>query len=214
MGVFSKQALEMLFCERSSFMSETADRPHEISRLLQAWSDGNRTALDELLPLVYDELHRQAHRFLRRERQNHTLQTTALIHEAYLNLIEQDRVSWQNREHFFAISANLMRRILVNYANARHRRKRGGSAENLPLDETILIAAQKTEVDLLALDEALTRLEVIDKQQAQIVEMRYFSGLTIEETAEVLSISPATIKRDWKMTKAWLHRELSGKDGT
>lgn len=195
-------------------MSEPADRGHEISRLLQAWSDGNRTALDELLPLVYDELHRQAHRFLRRERRNHTLQTTALIHEAYLNLIEQNHVSWQNRGHFFAISANLMRRILVNYANARHRKKRGGSAESLELDETILIVARKSEVDLLALDEALTRLAEMDKQQEQIVELRYFSGLTIEETAEVLGVSPATVKRDWKMTKAWLHRELSGKNGT
>jgi RNA polymerase sigma factor (TIGR02999 family) len=194
-------------------MSETAYRPHEITLLLQAWSDGNHTGLDELLPLVYDELHRQAHRFLRRERQNHTLQTTALIHEAYLNLIKQNRVSWQNREHFFAISANMMRRVLVNYANARHRKKRGGSAENLALDDTILLATQKTEVDLLALDEALTRLAKMDKQQEQIVELRYFSGLTIEETAEVLGVSPATIKRDWKMTKAWLHRELSGNNG-
>jgi RNA polymerase sigma factor (TIGR02999 family) len=177
--------------------------------LLHAWSHGDRTALDELLPLVYDELHRQAHRFLRRERQNHTLQTTALIHEAYLKLVEQSRANWQNRDHFFAISANLMRRILVNYANARQRKKRGGSAEKLELDESIVIAAEKTDVDLLGLDEALTRLGEIDKQQEQIVELRYFSGLTIEETAEALDVSPATVKRDWKMTKAWLFRELS-----
>ncbi|MBC7899720.1 MAG: sigma-70 family RNA polymerase sigma factor [Saprospiraceae bacterium] len=195
-------------------MSETAYQPREITLLLQAWSNGNRKGLDELLPLVYDELHRQAHRFLRRERQNHTLQTTALIHEAYLNLIEQNRVEWQNREHFFAISANMMRRILVNYANARQRKKRGGSAENLELDESFLIPALKTGIDLLALDEALTRLAKMDKRQEQIVELRYFSGLTIDETADVLGVSPATIKRDWKMTKAWLHRELSGKDGT
>ncbi|NOT46682.1 MAG: sigma-70 family RNA polymerase sigma factor [Acidobacteria bacterium] len=193
-------------------MPETAHRPNEISRLLQAWSDGNGRALDELLPLVYEELHRQAHRFLRRERQNHTLQTTALIHEAYLNLVEQSRVDWQNREHFFAISANMMRRILVNYANARHRKKRGGTAENIELNESILISAEKTDVDLLALDDALTRLEKMDEQQAQIVELRYFGGLTIEETASVLGLSAATIKRDWKMTKAWLYRELSGKD--
>jgi RNA polymerase sigma factor (TIGR02999 family) len=195
-------------------MSETAYRSHDISLLLQAWSDGDREAMDELLPLVYDELHRQAHRFLRRERQNHTLQTTALIHEAYLNLIDQKCVSWQNREHFFAISANLMRRILVNYANARHRKKRGGSAENLELDDSILIATKRKDFDLLALDEALTRLAAMDKQQAEIVELRYFSGLTIEETASVLGISPATIKRDWKLTRAWLYRELSGKDET
>ena len=195
-------------------MSQTAYSPNQISHLLHAWSGGNREALDDLLPLVYDELHRQAHRFLRRERQNHTLQTTALIHEAYLKLVEQTRISWQNREHFFAISANLMRRILVNYANARQRKKRGGSAENVDLDESILIAVTKTDVDLLGLDEALTRLGKMDKQQEKIVELRYFSGLTIEETAEALGVSPATIKRDWKMTKAWLHRELSGRNGS
>jgi len=194
-------------------MSQNACSPNEISCLLQAWSGGNREAFDELLPLVYDELHRQAHRMLRRERQNHTLQTTALIHEAYLKLVEQARVSWQNREHFFAISANVMRRILVNYANARQRKKRGGSAENLDLDESLSIVVKKTDVDLLGLDEALTRLGKMDKQQEQIVELRYFSGLTIEETAEALGVSPATIKRDWKLTKAWLHRELSGRGG-
>ncbi len=195
-------------------MSEADYSPHEVSQLLHAWSDGDREALDALLPLVYDELRRQAHRFLRRERQNHTLQTTALIHEAYLKLIEQNRVNWQNRAHFFAISANLMRRILVNYAKAKHRVKRGGDTENLPLDETILIVSDKRELDLLALDEALTRLAKMDERQAQIVELRYFSGLSIEETAEVLDISPVTVKRDWKMTKAWLHRELGGKNET
>ena len=194
-------------------MSETSCGRNEISCLLKAWSSGDRKALDDLLPLVYDELHRQAHRFLRRERRNHTLQTTALIHETYLKLLEQNRVSWQNRDHFFAISANLMRRILVNYASARQRKKRGGSAEKLDLDESMVIATDKTEVDLLGLDEALTRLGKLDKQQEQIVELRYFSGLTIEETAEALDVSPATIKRDWKMTKAWLYRELSGKSG-
>lgn len=195
-------------------MYKTAFGPHEIGHLLQSWSDGSREAVDELLPLVYDELHRQAHRFLRRERRNHTLQTTALIHEAYLNLIQQSNVRWQNREHFFAISANLMRHILVNYANARHRKKRGGAAEDLELDESILIPTNTKDFDLLALDEALERLAERDKQQAEIVELRYFGGLTIEETAKVIGISPATIKRDWKLTKAWLYRELGGKDGT
>jgi len=195
-------------------MSQNACSPNQISHLLQAWSGGNRAALDDLLPLVYDELHRQAHRFLRRERQNHTLQTTALIHEVYLKLVDQARVSWQNREHFFAVSANVMRQILVNYANARQRKKRGGSAEKLDFDESLLIVVKKTDVDLLGLDEALTRLGKMDKQQEQIVELRYFGGLTIEETAEALGVSPATIKRDWRMTKAWLHRELSGKDGS
>jgi RNA polymerase sigma factor (TIGR02999 family) len=190
-------------------MSEAADDgSSKISGLLRAWSDGNGKALDELMPLVYDELHRQAHRFLRRERRGHTLQTTALINEAYLNLIKNDSVTWQNREHFFAISANLMRRILINYANARHRKKRGGVNENLELDESILIATDSKDLDLIALDEALTRLAAIDEQQANIVELRYFGGLTIEETSEVLGIAPATVKRDWKMTKAWLYREL------
>jgi RNA polymerase sigma factor (TIGR02999 family) len=196
-----------------SLMSETAISPHEISCLLRAWSDGNSNALDKLLPLVYDELRRQARRILRRERPNHTLQSTALIHEAYLTLVEQNHINWQNREHFFAISANVMRRILVNYANARHRKKRGGTAENLELDEPIVGAAQTMDIDLLALDEALTRLAKKDEQQARIVELRYFSGLTIEETADILGISPATIKRDWKMTKAWLYRELSSHNG-
>jgi RNA polymerase sigma factor (TIGR02999 family) len=195
-------------------MSENTCSSNQISDLLQAWSAGSREAMDDLLPLVYDELHRQAHRFLRRERHNHTLQTTALIHEAYLKLVEQTRIRWQNREHFFAISANLMRRILVNYANARQREKRGGLAENVGLDESQLILIEKTDVDLLVLDEALARLGKMDKQQEQIVELRYFSGLTIEETAEALGVSPATIKRDWKMTKAWLYRELSESGGS
>lgn len=187
--------------------------PNEISCLLHAWSDGNSNALNELLPLVYDELRRQARRFLRKERPNHTLQSTALIHEAYLNLVEQNQIKWQNREHFFAISANVMRRILVNYANARHRKKRGGAVENLELEETIFCTTQTNEVDLLALDEALTRLAKKDEQQARIVELRYFSGLTIEETSKILGISPATMKRDWKLTKAWLYRELREHDG-
>ena len=180
---------------------------------MEAWSEGNSRALDELLPLVYEELRKQARRFLRKERPNHTLQSAALIHEAYLNLVEQKNIHWQNREHFFAISGNVMRRILVNYANARHRKKRGGAAEDLELDEQIVRAAQSTEVDLLALDEALTRLAKKDEQQARIVELRYFSGLTIEETAGILGISPATMKRDWNLTKAWLYRELRGHNG-
>jgi RNA polymerase sigma factor (TIGR02999 family) len=194
-------------------MPGTAFRSHEVSRLLKAWSDGNGKALDELLPLVYEELHRQAHRFLRRERQSHTLQTTALIHEAYLHLIQQKCISLDNRERFFAISANLMRQILVNYANARNRKKRGGAAENLELRDSILIAAKTRDFDLIALDDALNRLARLDEQQAQIVELRYFGGLTIEETADVLGISPATIKRDWKLTRTWLYRELGGADG-
>ena len=195
-------------------MIEATHRPREISQLLRSWSDGNAQAFEELLPLVYDELHRQAHRYLRREREGHTLQTTALIHEAYLNLIKQNRVNFQNREHFFAISANLMRRILVNYANTRHRQKRGGRDENLELNDSILIATKSKDLDLLALDEALKRLAKMDEQQARIVELRYFGGLTIEETSEVMGIAPATIKRDWNLTKAWLYRELGGQNGS
>ena len=195
-------------------MIEATHRPREISQLLRSWSDGNTQAFEELLPLVYDELHRQAHRYLRREREGHTLQTTALIHEAYLNLIKQNRVNFQNREHFFAISANLMRRILVNYANTRHRQKRGGREENLELNDSILIATKSKDLDLLALDEALKRLAKMDEQQARIVELRYFGGLTIEETSEVMGIAPATIKRDWNLTKAWLYRELGGQNGS
>ncbi|MDT4897658.1 MAG: hypothetical protein QOH25_2735 [Acidobacteriota bacterium] len=190
-------------------MKQPDEKSQEITRMLQAWSGGDREALDDLMPLVYDELHRQASRYLRRERQNHTIQTTALIHEAYLQLIDQREVNWQNRAHFFAIAAQAMRRILVNYAKARHREKRGGVNENLPLEEAAFVASEGSGVDLVALDEALTRLAEFDEQQARIVELRYFSGLSIEETAEVLGVSTATVKRDWNMAKAWLLQELT-----
>lgn len=186
------------------------DSPQDITRLLQEWSDGRREALDALIPLVYDELRRQARHYLKRETDEHTLQTTALVNEAYLKLIEQNRVVWQNRAHFFGIAANMMRRILVDYAKTKHRQKRGGAAENLPLEEAFyIVAAEESEVDLLALDKALNELAEMDEQQAKIVELRFFSGLSIAETAEVLQISPATVKRDWNMAKAWLHHELS-----
>lgn len=190
-------------------MEKSADKPKEITRMLQEWSSGKQEALDALLPLVYAELHRQASRYLRRERAGHTLQTTALIHEVYLKLIDQREVNWQNRAHFFGIAAQLMRRILVDYAKTKHRAKRGGIGENLPLDETVLAVSKERSVDLVALDEALTRLAKFDKQQARIVELRYFSGLTIEETAEALRISPATVKNDWRTAKAWLHQEIT-----
>lgn len=187
-----------------------AENTPDITQLLQEWSDGRREALDAIVPLVYDELRRQAHHYLLRERREHTLQTTALVNEAYLKLVEQNRVVWQNRAHFFAIAANLMRRILVDYARTKHRAKRGGEAENLPLEEAFYVAAQEeNEVDLLALDRVLNELAEIDEQQAKIVELRFFSGLSISETAEVLKISAATVKRDWNMAKAWLHHELS-----
>lgn len=191
-------------------MEQSQQKSKEITGMLHAWSSGGKQeALDTLLPLVYDELHRQAARFLRRERIGHTLQTTALIHETYLKLIDQRTVNWQNRAHFFGIAAQAMRRILVDYARGKHREKRGGVAGNLPLEEAALIVSEETSIDLVALDEALQRLAEIDERQARIVELKYFSGLTIEETAEVLRISSATVKTDWNMAKAWLHRELS-----
>jgi RNA polymerase sigma factor (TIGR02999 family) len=191
-------------------MDEMPDKRGEITRMLKACSGGNREAMDNLVPLVYEELHRQAHRFLSHERANHTLQTTALVHEAYLHLIEQRDVDWQNRAHFFGLAANMMRRILVNYAVNRNRLKRGGADENLSLEEALTVVAEEQDVNLLALDKALNELAELDERQAQIVELRYFSGLSIEETAEVLKISTATVKRDWNMAKAWLHSELGG----
>jgi RNA polymerase sigma factor (TIGR02999 family) len=156
-------------------------------------------------------LKRQARRYLRRERAGHTLQTTALVNEAYLKLIDQRNVKWQNRAHFFGIAAQMMRRILVDYARERHRQKRGGAAENLPLDEALSIATEERDLDLLALDEALNRLAEMDETQARIVEFRYFSGLSIAETAEVTGLSTTTVKANWNMAKAWLHHELTRK---
>ncbi len=191
-------------------MKQSPQKSKEITEMLHDWSDGKQEALDELLPYVYNELRRQASRYLRRERIGHTLQTTALIHEAYLKLIDQRTVNWQNRAHFFGIAAQAMRRILVDYAKARHREKRGGAGENLPLEEVALMMSGEKGVDLVALDEALSRLAEFDERQARIVELRYFSGLSIEETAEVLHISPATVKSDWNVAKAWLRHEITG----
>jgi RNA polymerase sigma factor (TIGR02999 family) len=160
------------------------------------------------MPLVYVELRRQASGYLRRERSNHTLQPTALINEAYLKLIDQRDVKWQNRAHFFAIAAQAMRRILVDYARERKREKRGGAAENLPLDDALTVISKEKSVDLVALDEALNKLAKFDERQAKVVELRYFSGLSIDETAEVLTVSNVTIRRDWNMAKAWLHQEI------
>jgi RNA polymerase sigma factor (TIGR02999 family) len=177
--------------------------------MLQEWNGGNRDALDKLLPFIYDELHRQAAHYLRRERQDHTLQTTALINEAYLKLIDQREVNWESRTHFFGIAAQAMRRILIDYAKAKNREKRGGNDIQITLDEAALGAGDEKSIDLIALDEALNRLAIKDKQQARVVELRYFSGLNLEETAKVLEISRITAARDWAMAKAWLHRELT-----
>ncbi len=190
-------------------MDQPASTPPDISRLLLQWSEGNREALQELLPLVYDELHRQAARYLQRERVDHTLQTTALIHEAYLRLVDQRDVRWQSRNHFFAIAAQMMRRVLVDYARAKHREKRGGHDVRLALDDVMLVAMDETGIDLMALDEALTRLAAFDEQQSHVVELRYFGGLSLEATAQALDISRATAARDWEVAKAWLRRELT-----
>jgi RNA polymerase sigma factor (TIGR02999 family) len=183
--------------------------PANVTELLHAWSDGDKTALDQLLPLVYDELRRQAARYLRRELAGHTLQTTALVNEAYLRLVDQKKVQWQNRAQFFGIAAQLMRRILVDHARSKRRAKRGGGDFRVTLDEAMAIAANR-EVDLIALDAALDRLAQIDEQQSKVVELRFFSGLNVEETAEALRVSPATVKRDWNVAKAWLYREMTG----
>ena len=181
----------------------------QITQLLKDWSEGNQAALDELMPLVYEELRRQASQYLRKERQGHTLQTTALIHEAYLRLAGQNEIEWQNRNHFFAIASTAMRRILVDHARTRHREKRGGNAEDIPLDDALMIGVSQKSVDLVALDEALVRLERLDPRQAKVVELRFFSGLTNEETANVLAVSNATVRNDWTMAKAWLHGQLA-----
>ena len=181
-----------------------APGPDEVTRLLEELSNGKTGALEELLPLVQAELRRQAARYLRRERPNHTLQPTALVHEAFLRLIEQRDVRWQNRAHFFGIAAQAMRRILVDHARTHGRAKRGGGAPMVTLDEAV-VAAEERSIDLLALDQALERLAVEDPRQAKVVELRFFGGLSVEETALVMDISPATIKREWTMAKAWLY---------
>ena len=190
-------------------MEQTVNKSKEITQMLREWSGGKQEALDALLPLVYEELRRQASRYLRRERAGHTLQTTALIHETYLKLIDQREVNWQNRAHFFSIAAQAMRRILVDYARQRHREKRGGIGEDLPIEAAALAVSGERSIDLVALDEALTRLAAFDERQARIVELRYFSGLSVEETAEALRISPATVKNDWRTAKAWLFQEIT-----
>lgn len=185
-----------------------ADKPN-ITQMLRDWGDGKPGVIDDLLPLIYSELHRQAAAYLRRERPNHTLQATALVHEAYLKLVDQRGVEWKSRGHFFAIAAQAMRRILVDHARTRHRDKRGGSAEDVPLEEAMLAAADEADVDVIALDEALTRLAEFDPEQERLVELRYFAGLSLEEAADVLGVSRATAAREWAVAKAWLHRELT-----
>ena len=191
-------------------MADKARPPSEITEGLRDWSDNRRDdSADALLKLVYAELHRQAHRYLQKERSGHTLQTTALVHEAYLKLVEQKSVAWESRSHFFAIAATMMRRILIDYAKTKHRVRRGGVNSDLPLENALTIRVSETDFDLLALDEALDRLAAKEAHLARVVELRFFSGLNVVETAEVLGISESTVKRDWQMAKAWLYRELT-----
>ena len=191
-------------------MKDKARPASEITEGLRDWSDNRRDDADDaLLKLVYAELHRQAHRYLQKERGGHTLQTTALVHEAYLRLVQQKSVAWESRSHFYAIAATMMRRILIDYAKTKHRVRRGGVHSDLPLEEALTIKVRETDFDLLVLDEALNRLAAKDAHLAKVVELRFFSGLDVVETAEVLGSSESTIKRDWQMAKAWLHRELT-----
>ena len=182
---------------------------HEITQLLAAWRDGNQAALDELYPLVYDELHRLARRYMSRERKGHTLQTTALINEAYVRLVDQRNVQWANRSHFFAISAQIMRRILIDHARRHAYAKRGGGARQVSLDETATMVHDDFS-EIIRLDEALKSLAELDPRRSQVVELRYFGGLNNEEIAGVLKISENTVIRDWNMARAWLHRQLAG----
>lgn len=179
-----------------------------VTQLLVSWSMGNQAALEELMPLVYGELRRLASAYLRRERPDHTLQSTALVHEAFLKLVNQRDVEWRNRAHFYGIAAQMIRRILVDYARSHHAEKRGSGAVKLALDEALAVP-QKTDLDLLGLNDALERLALMDPRQNRIVELRFFAGLSIDETAEVMQLSPATIKREWNSARAWLFRELS-----
>jgi RNA polymerase sigma factor (TIGR02999 family) len=183
--------------------------PHQVTRLLKKWSDGDETALEQLIPLVHDELHRLAHQYIRREEPGHILQTSALINEAYLRLVDQPKIRWENRNHFFGIAARLMRRILVDDARKRNAAKRGGSLIQIPLDEATSVANEQA-ANVAALDDALKVLETIDTRQGQIVELRFFGGLSIEETAEVLKVSPGTVMRDWTFARAWLRNEMTG----
>jgi len=184
--------------------------PKEVTQLLIAWSNGDQEALEKLVPLVYDELRRIARRYMDREPAGHTLQTTALVNEAYLRLVEQKDMKWQNRAHFFGISAQLMRRILVSMARARHANKRGGEARQVSLDEALVVSEERA-AELVALDEAMNELAALDPRRSLVVELRYFGGLSVEETAEVLNISPETVMREWKRAKAWLYAELNKK---
>lgn len=181
--------------------------PHEVTQMLVAWGNGDQAARDQLMPLVYDELHRLAHQYMNKERSGHTLQTSALVNEAFVRLVGQRDVHWQNRAHFFGIAAQMMRRILVDYARNRQYVKRGGNARQVSLDEAVIVSKERS-ADVVALDDALKDLAEFDLRKSQIVELRFFGGLSIDETAKVLAVSPGTVMRDWTLAKAWLKRAM------
>ncbi len=189
----------------------TSSEADHVTDLLLKWSNGDKAALDELMPLIHGELRRLAHRYMSRERDGHTLQTTALVNEAYLRLVNRQRMQWQNRAHFFAIAAQSMRSILVDHARSQASAKRGGGAGKIEFDEALIVSQQRA-AEVVAVDEALHRLAEIDPLQSRLVELRFFGGLTIDETAKVLELSPATIKREWATAKAWLFHELNSVD--
>jgi RNA polymerase sigma-70 factor, ECF subfamily len=193
--------------EEPSPQEQVNERQPQITERLIAWNSGDATAADEVMRAVYQELHRMAGRYLRLERVGHTLQPTALVHEAYLRLVDQTRVSWQNRAHFFGVASQMMRRILVDYARTKGREKRGGEHTRVSLEEVMCVTEGKGD-DLVALDASLERLATIDPRKARVVELRFFGGLSVEETGEVLGVSPQTVMRDWKLAKAWLFNEI------
>ena len=192
-------------------MPDSCDVPSgvDVTQLLRAWGQGDEGALGRLIPVVQQELHRRAHHYMSREKPDHTLQTTALVNEVYLRLVDIARVSWQDRAHFFAIAARMMRRILTDFARSRHYQKRGGAALHVSFEEALAVSPEK-DAEIVAVDEALSALAAVDARKSQVVELRFFGGLSVEETAEVLKVSPETVKRDWRFAKAWLHRALSG----
>jgi RNA polymerase sigma-70 factor (ECF subfamily) len=191
-------------------MAQMDPSPHEVTQLLVAWSNGDQEVRDELMSVVYQELHRLAHHYMKRESPGHTLQTSALVNEAFLKLIDQRNVQWRNRAHFFGIAAQMMRRILVDYARQRRYAKRGGDAPQVTLNEELMVSDQRS-ADVVALDEALSELARFDDRKSKVVELRFFGGLSIEETAEVLAVSPGTVMRDWTLAKAWLQRAMTAK---
>jgi len=191
------------------FLTMSAGSAPDVTQLLANWSQGDQSALEQLMPLVYGELRRLAGAYLRRERSNHTLQSTALVHEAFMRLVQQQDVQWRNRAHFYAIAAQMIRRILVDYARSQHAEKRGSGAIKLALDEAMAVPQTGADIALLGLNDALDRLAELDERQGKIVELRFFAGLSIEETAEVMHLSPASIKREWQTARAWLFREMT-----